>query len=202
MVRNLRTALLAASAITVLGGASGCANSRDAHFYVLTPLPATEGPKEPPGHPGPAVGLRPVELPAELDRPQIVTRTGQNELALAEFDRWAAPLGDQFTRVLAEDLATLIPTDRLEVFPWGGDTLIDYEVVVEVMRSEGTLGGNCWLTAGWTVFKKGERATAVRGKGTYSEPAGASYADMVAAQSRLVAALGRDIAKAVRGLAR
>ena len=201
MLRILRSALLAACAIVVLGGMSGCANSRDARFYVLTPLPATDGPKTPPGRPLPAVGLRPVELPAELDRPQIVTRSGRNELSLAEFDRWAAPLGDQFTRVLAEDLAILIPTDRVEVFPWAKDTPIDCEVVVEVLRSEGTLGGSYWLTATWTVFKRNERGTAIRSKTSYSEPAGASYADMVAVQSRLVAALGRDIAKAVQELA-
>ncbi len=201
MVRILRSVLIAACAIVVLGGVSGCAKSRDARFYVLTPLPTTDGPKTRPEGRLPAVGLRPVVLPSELDRPQIVTRSGQNELSLAEFDRWAAPLGDQFTRVMAENLAILIPTDRVEVFPWPRDTAIDYEVVVEVMRSEGTLGGNCWLSAVWTVFKRNERGAAVRSKTSYAEPAGASYADLVAVQSRLVGALGRDIAKAVQGLA-
>ncbi len=201
MVRILRSVLIAACAIVVLGGVSGCAKSRDARFYVLTPLPATDGPKTPPGGRLPAIGLRPVALPSELDRPQIVTRSGKNELSLAEFDRWAAPLDEQFTRVLAENLATLIPTDRVEVFPWPRATPIDYEVVVEVMQSEGTLGGSCRLTAAWTIFKRNERGAAVRSKTSYTEPAGASYADLVAVQSGLVGALGRDIAKAVQGLA-
>ncbi len=202
MVRVLRSVLLTACVIAVLGGVAGCAKSRDARFYVLSPLPATDGPKTPPAGRLPAVGLRPVVLPSELDRPQIVTRSGRNELSLAEFDRWAAPLGDQFTRVMAENLAILVPTDRVEVFPWPRDTAIDYEVVVEVMRSEGRLGGNCWLTATWTVVKKGERGATVRSKTSYSAPAGASYEDLVAVQSRLVASLSWDISTAVQGLAR
>ncbi len=47
-----------------------------------------------------------------------MTRVGGNALRLAEFDQWAAPLGDNFTRVLAENLVMLIPTERVAIFPW------------------------------------------------------------------------------------
>jgi uncharacterized lipoprotein YmbA len=140
-------------------------------------------------------------MPAQLDRLQIVTRSGQNEIALAEFDRWAAPLDDQVTRVLAEDLAVLIPTDRIAVFPWAKDMPIDYEVEVEVIRSEATLGGEYAFIANWSVFKRGARAVGVRGRSTLVEPAGNTYAALASAKSRLVAALGRDIAAAVQRLA-
>jgi uncharacterized lipoprotein YmbA len=197
---NLRIALLAASVAAVLGIVTGCATSQDARFYVLSPVPVSEAPKTPPPGALPRVGLWPVELPAQLDRLQIVTRSGQNEIALAEFDLWAAPLGDQVTRVLAEDLAILIPTDHVAVFPWARDTLPDYEVQVEVIRSEATLGGQYELVANWSVFKRGVRNGGVRGKSALVEPAGASYAALAGAKSRLVGALGRDIAGAVQKL--
>jgi uncharacterized lipoprotein YmbA len=197
---TFRTPLLAATVAVLATALGGCAGSQDARFYVLSPVPASEAPKNPPSGAPPRVGLWPVELPAQLDRLQIVTRSGQNEIALAEFDLWAAPLADQVTRVLAEDLAILIPSDHVTVFPWARDTLPDYEVQVEVVRSEATLGGQYELVANWSVFKRGARNGGVRGKSALLEPAGASYATLAGAKSRLVGALGRDIAGAVQKL--
>jgi uncharacterized lipoprotein YmbA len=200
-MRNTIRLVWLAAGVAVLTVVIGCAGSQDARFYVLTPLPASEAPKGQGLDSAPRVGLWPVEMPAQLDRLQIVTRSGQNEIALAEFDRWAAPLGDQVTRVLAEDLAVLIPTDRIAVFPWAKDMPIDYEVEVEVIRSEATLGGEYAFIANWSVFKRGVRAVGLRGRSTLVEPAGNTYAALAGAKSRLVAALGRDIAAAVQRLA-
>jgi uncharacterized lipoprotein YmbA len=195
MALLLHRAAAAACAIALLA-VHGCANTPSTRFYVLTPL-AAERPKASPARPGPVVGLRPVELPAELDRPQIVTRVAENTLHLAEFDQWAAPLGENFTRVLAENLARLIPAERVAVLLGAEGVPIDYEVVVDVSRFEGTLGGDCWLVAGWTIFRRGGKAALAAGKASHTGVAGENYAALVAAQSRLVAALGRDIATAL-----
>ncbi len=184
-----------AGCVVALVAAAGCATTQQpTRFYVLTPLPAAP----PASARGPAVGLRPVSLPAELDRPQIVTRTGENTVELAEFDRWAGPLAENFTQVLAQDLAALIPTERVAVFPWGKNTPVDYEVTVDVARSDGSLGGNCTLLAYWTVARRGGGAVATHATFTRTEPAGPSYTTLVSATSRLIAALGQEIAQAVR----
>ena len=187
-----------AACVLALLIATGCANPQPTRFYLLTPLPA----ERPGSAAGPAVGLRPVQLPEELDRPQILTRTGENTVKLAEFDRWASPLVDNFTRVLAQDLAVLIPAERVAVFPWAKNTPIDYEVTVDVVQADGSLRGDCMLVAYWTIAKRGAREVVARGKFTQTEPAGASYAALVSAKSRLVAALGRDIATALKTLTR
>ncbi len=186
-------------AITIVG-VSGCGTTKDTRFYVLTPLPAAERPRDVPSGRAPAIGLRPVGLPEQLDRPQIVTRAGENMLHLAEFDQWAAPLRDNFTRVLAENLSILVPTDRVAVFPWGNDASIDYEVAVEVTRFEGTLGGDSSLVAHWAIFKRGGKERPARGTSSHSEPAGGNYTTLVMAQNRLVAALSRDIATALKAV--
>lgn len=186
--------------VVVLAGLTGCANSRETRFYVLTPLPAVERPGDPsPGH-SPVIGLRPVGLPEYLNQPQIVTRVGENMLQLAEFDQWGSPLRDNLTRVLAGNLAILVPADRVAVFPWTQDRLIEYEVTVEVTRLEGTLGARCSLAAYWAIFGRGGKASIATGNSSHTEPAGDSYATLVAAQSRLVAALGRDIATALKAV--
>ncbi len=184
----------------VLGALPGCVSRPETRFYVLTPLPSVERPGDPPpGHP-PVIGLRRVSLPEYLDRPQIVTRAGENMLQVAEFDYWGSSLQDDFTRVLARDLAILVPADRVAVFPWTRDNPIAYEVAVEVGRLDGTLGASCSLLAHWTIFKRGGREAIATGTSSHTEPAGNSYATLVAAQSRLVAALGRDIATALRAV--
>ncbi len=187
----------------VLAGVAGCASSPPTRLYVLAPLqgvgtqtPAMESGK------GRTVGLRRVELPDYLDRPQIVTRTGPNTLQLAEFDRWAAPLKESFTRVLAENLVTLLPTNRIAVFPWTRTTPIDYEVSVEVIRFEGTLGAECVLVARWHIFGDAEKVIVSKGSSRRTEPAGSNYESLVATESRLVASLGRDIAAAIEGVTR
>ena len=76
--------------------------------------------------------MGPVLLPAHLDRPQIVTRASENRLVLAEFHKWGEPLNTNFARVLAEDLAVLLATERVAVFPWRRAVPVDYQLEVRV----------------------------------------------------------------------
>ncbi len=89
----------------------------EARFFVLQSLvepPAA--PREPVG----IVGIESVLLPGHLDRPQIVTWAGPNEMRTDEFLRWGEPLGEGITRTLAEDLAGLLPDHQLVRRPWSG----------------------------------------------------------------------------------
>jgi len=191
-----------AVAAAALAALSACAGSPETRFYLLTPLETVERSAETsPGKP-PAVGLRPIGLPAHLDREEIVTRVGENRLHLAELDRWAAPLRDNLARVLAEDLTALLPVERVLLFPWKKDGSVEVEVSVEVTRLEGALGGACSLGADWALFRKGAGEPILTGRSKHREPAGESYAALVAAHSRLIARLARDIAAALRALPR
>ncbi len=186
---------IVASAI-LLVGSSGC-GSPATTFYALNPLPPGGGPKGTADSRGPGVGVGPVFLPERLDRPQIVTRVGENTLHLAEFDQWAAPLRDSFPRVLAENLSILIPTEHIFIFPWTTEEPIDYEVRVEVSRFDGSLGGDCSIVARWTIFRRADKQTTA-GVSNHAEPAGNTYTTLVAAENRLLVALSRDIATALK----
>ncbi len=184
----------------IAGGFTGCAGSHETRFFLLTPLPPLETSAAP--RVTPTLGLRPVELPEYLNRPQIVTRASENMLALAELDQWASPLREDVTRVLAADLASLVPAKRVVIFPWPRDYPLDYEVSVEVARLDGSPGANCSLLAQWTIFKPGGKELLASGRSSHTEAAGPSFSSLVAAESRLVAALGRDIAAAIAAIPR
>jgi uncharacterized lipoprotein YmbA len=150
-----------------------------------------------------AVGVGPIELPEYLDRPEIVTRASPNALYLAQFDQWAEPLETNFTRVLAENLYSLLCADPIAVFPWGGSARIDYQVVVDVVQFDGEVGGDASLSARWSIFgMNGDEALAT-GKSSFTEPAGAQdYEALVAAKSRAIGDLSRQIARALKNVMR
>ncbi len=180
---------------------AGCGTSPATRFYVLTPVAANDGDPSPVSDVM-TIGIRSVELPEELDRPQIVTRTGANTVHIAEFDRWPASLRDSVMQLIGGNLAILLPGDRVAVYPWTPGTLVDREVIVEVTRFDGQLGGQCALHARWKVLARKGAPSAVYGQSTLSEASGRDYAALVAAQSRLLGALSAEIASAIRNGAR
>lgn len=197
-----RVVVTTAPFLIMLAGCIG-GKSQPSRFYVLSPLPGETGSQGAAAEPGVAIGVGPVSLPPYLDRPEIVTRAGGNELHLSEFDRWAEPLGQNFSRVLAENLSILIPTDRTAVFPWEKSPPIDYQVVVEVTRFEGYTDGNSLLMARWSIFGADGRQELLTRQSTFTTPTGApqNYEAMVSALSRSLADLSREIAAEVTAIA-
>jgi len=143
------------------------------------------------------IAIGPVRIPDYLDRPQIVTRSGKNELKLSEFDRWAGSLESDVNRVLVEDISSLLPADRFSVVYWTpyleSQVPASYRVEVFVDRFEGTLGDSALLKAQWGVFTK-ERSSLLKKESRISEQMnGSSYDALVAAMSSALERLGRDI---------
>jgi hypothetical protein len=140
----------------------------------------------------------PLRLPDYLDRPQIVTRSGRNEVHLAEFDRWAGSLDEDVTMVLVENIADLLPADGFFVTRWSPilETQLHslYWVELLVQRFEGTPGGSVELKAQWGLFSKDKRFILKR-QADITEPVnGAGYDALVGAMSKALEKLSRDIA--------
>jgi uncharacterized protein len=144
----------------------------------------------------PEIGVGPVQLPAYLDRQEIVTRAGPARLEVASADRWAAPLDGLFTSVLAEDLRATVPARQVSAWPWPVGSAPEWSVSVDVLRFDGDPDGTAVLEARWIVRRGGTLAT--QGVTTARERTAApEVAATVAALSRTIGALARDIAAAV-----
>lgn len=195
----LRALLL--GAILVWGGGSLGGASAPTRFYTLVPMavPPTEA-NPITAERGPAIGVGPVTLPGYLDRREIVTRRGRDEIELGEFDRWSEQLKDGATRVLGENLAILLRTDRVALLSWRGSRPVQYQVTVEVARFEGAAGADVTLEARWRILGGDGKELALR-RSTVTEVVGApGYGALVAAMSRALGALSREIATAIRDL--
>jgi hypothetical protein len=177
---------------------SGCGVTPPAKFYILTPIEAGGGATD--AH-GPVLGIGPVSFPAYLDRPEIVQRRSENQLHFSGSHRWAAPLKATFSRTLAENLSIMLPTDRIAGYPWPRSSGIDYQVSVDVTRFDADTDGIVILAASWEVSRPADGTVLSRKKTRFIEAAGgADFPDIVAAQSRALERLSRDIAAAIRDI--
>ena len=148
-----------------------------------------------------AVGVGPVEIPTILNRPQIVTRTGQNRLEMDEFHRWAGPLDEDFARVVAENISILLPTDHVAVYPWGADFKPRYQVAMNVSYFEGRLGENIRLEVFWRISDPKKQKKLIEKKSVIKEPLPAkNYEALVAAKSRALVTLSTEIVENIRNL--
>lgn len=185
--------------IAALLGLAGCAGNTPSRYYFLSPLVEAGGAAAPGG--SRTIGVGPVRLPDYLNRPQIVTRTGPNEFTVAEFNQWGGPLEAEVGRVLAENLATLLPADRVALFPWSMPYPAQYRVQVAVVRFEADAAGSVGLTARWSILgKDGRDALRTVQSSLREEAGGTEYEATVAAMSRALAGLSREIAAALLGL--
>jgi uncharacterized lipoprotein YmbA len=181
---------------------AGCSSTPPTRFYKLNSLPG--GQQENPAAllgMDIAIGVGPVELPEFLDRPQIVTRKSQNQLEIAEFHRWAASFPRDFSRVLAKNISTLLPTDRVAVYPWEDAFSPTYQVKMDVEQFDGQLGEQVFLRVIWSlVGQEGMKELVVR-KTLIEEPVLTNdYEGLVAAQSNALATLSREIVEEIRKL--
>lgn len=197
---RFRAPLAAGVLLAALGG---CAATQPTSFYTLAA--AGEGEERPPraagGRERLTVGLGPVTLPAYLDRPEIVTREGANQVRLAEFHRWAEPLEPLLARTMAQDLYRLLDAEDVVPIPQRRDIALDRVIEVEFSRLDADPEGRVTLDARWWIYRGGGDRLLASGRSEVAEPGAAppDYAGIVAAMSRAVAGLSRDIAAAVRG---
>jgi hypothetical protein len=179
-----------------LGGPSAPVN-----FYMLSPLSASQG-----GMSADApedrirIGLANVVVAEYLNRSEIVVNLDNTVYRLAEFNRWAEPLSDNLTRVLAENLANLLRSNAIDVFLSSDSSIpIDYQLEVDVLRLDGNFGDRATLVAQWALLAAEENDLILMRRAEYREPAvDDTYKGLVLAKSRTIEKLSHDVAAAVK----
>lgn len=144
----------------------------------------------------------PIRMALYLDRVDIVIRDSQNQIRLADFSQWAGPLHENFSRVLAENLSVLLATDRVGIFPGTRAMLFDFNVTVNVTRFDGMPGEKADLRARWSILDKSRKKMLFENHTVLSQATeNDSMEALIAAESRTLAALSREIAEAIKTLA-
>ncbi len=180
----------------------GCGTSQPSHFYLLRALAPASGSGLSETKPSSlSLGLGPITFPQYLDRPQIVTKASAHEVELAEFHKWAEPLSENTSNVLAENLSALLSTDRIVQYPWKRSIHPDYQLSLEVIQFDGTKSQEAVLKVRWTLVGEDGETLLVKKTSHFTEPVGGlDYEDFVQAMSRTLDSLSQEIADAVKGL--
>ena len=171
----------------------GC-SSAPVRYYTLTPppgktLPASETPLP--------IDVRIVHTPPQLNRSELMVRTGPTEVTLLENERWASPVNDEIKDALRLELQRRL--GRMTGLRPGFTKLT---LDIDVQHLEAELGRYALLQASWSATSSatgrrsnGERATTCTFQA--NEKINAGYAGIVEGYQREIAALADAIVAVV-----
>ena len=132
-----------------------------------------------------------------------MVRASQNKVNLDEFHQWAGSLKANFSWVLAENLSTMIPTNRVTLFPWKRSARIDYQVTVHVNRFDVSGNGTASLVARWSLLRaEGQQLIQERKSRISKTGSGPGYEGKVSAMSMALEALSREIATTLNSVSK
>jgi uncharacterized protein len=167
---------------------AGCASTAP-HFYTL--LPESESKASMQVAAGYRVEVDPVRVPAQVDRLELVTRLADGGIAIADGDRWIAPVADEVQSALSVELLHRLggagPAKAT-----GSDSL---SIRLDVERFESSPNRYSLIEASWHLELKqgGKEVRVVCRTQAYEEVRG-SYPDMVRGYQRAVALIAHQIA--------
>ena len=175
---------------------SGCANTQPTHFYLLRAMDSSKNfASLKIKTSGVSLGLGPISIPKYLDRPQIVTRVSSHEIDLAEFHKWAAPLKENVSQVLEENLSTLLGTEGIVSYPWNRGNLPDYQLSLDILQLDGMNNQEALLKVRWKLIGNDGKSVLHKKSSQFSEVLrGSDYEDLVEAMSRMLTAFSQEIA--------
>jgi len=175
---------------------TACGRTPPAKFYVLQPVELSFPGRSLPRDVALAVG--PVAIPADIDRAEIVTRDAGNEVSFSEYHRWAGPLPKSIASVMAQNIGTLLATER--VTPFNRENIFQptHRVVISINRYDSQLSKEFLLDATWSIKAlSGHKLLLVKNSIIRESLASSTYEGLVAAQSKALAALSQKIAAAL-----
>jgi len=167
----------------------GC-TSAPVRYYTLTPPPDTTRPAL---KATPVIAVRVVHTPPQLNRSELMVRTGPTEVALLENERWASPVNDEI-----KDAVRLELQRRLDRMSELGPAFTKLTLDIDVQRLEAELGRYALLEVSWraTLSATGQRSIGPRATScTFQadEKIHTGYAGMVEGYQREIAALADAI---------
>ena len=167
----------------------GC-TSAPVRYYTLIPAPDIALPAS---KTSVAIDVRVIHTLPQLNRSELMVRTGPTEVTLLENERWASPVNDEI-----KDAVRLELRRRLGRMTELGPAFTKLTLDIDVQRLEAELGRHALLEASWSAALS---ATDQRSNGTgvttctfqADEKIHTGYAGMVEGYQREIAALADAI---------
>lgn len=185
--------VFAAGLVLVL---AGCGASPPVRFYSLQALELVHEP-DPDG--AAVMSLGPLSLPDYLARTQFVTRGDGAEVIVDDYHRWAEPLDDAITRIVAVNVDNLV--DGLIVVAFRSSNLVesDYRAQASIVRFDADQDGRAFLVVQWGIATPDGDVVVPARRSEYQAQASRSGdpGAIAIALNDTIAQLSREIATAI-----
>ncbi len=193
-IRSIRGGLAAVSLLAALL-ATAC-RSPPSQFYTLVRLPV-----EPAAPPLATfqIDVLPVDVPAQVDVPQMVVREGAGQVVPVETRRWIAPLHAELRTALSNELTLLLGARDIHGLTPSPD-MPTYRVKMKVQRFDSVLGDLVQIDAIWRVRETGADKPGLLCGSRVIERADGDYAGLAVAHQRAIATIAQQIGGAIRAL--
>ncbi len=182
---------------------SGCISGKApaTKFYILNPMDSDQplakiSTKNKPL----SIKIISQRLPQYLKRPQIVTRSGEHQLELAEYDQWAGNLGKNMNQVLSRNLSQLLATADVSIPPFYNQTQCDFDIEINILEFEKHADNHVHFSARWRLFKNNEKkpiAAEVTDLVSSKPIIGNRFDNTISEMSKLYEQFGRVIAREI-----
>jgi uncharacterized protein len=171
----------------------GC-TSAPVRYYTLTPTPDKTLPASETTLP---IDVRVVHAPPQLNRAELMVRTGPTEVTLLENERWASPVNDEIKDALRLELQR-----RLVRRTSSGPTFAKLTLDIDVRHLEAEFGRYALIEASWSATFSGGGQRSIGARVTTctfqaDEKIHTGYAGIVEGYQREIAALADAIVAAL-----
>jgi uncharacterized lipoprotein YmbA len=189
----------------------GACSSAPTHYHSLTPIHQAIGPSSPDtlvctsdatgptsSEPIGTVLLAHLAVPVEADRMQLLLHQTPTRLSVYETERWAAPLADQISIILIDDLRNALPNLSITGDPLLIGTGTPLQLNMEIEELDALAGKEATVRARWRWSVAGT-AAAQTGTCTARQPLRSTgIDDLVLAWSRALADISSALAASIQ----
>ena len=141
----------------------------------------------------------PVDVPADVDRAEIVVRQHAGQVTPVETRSWIAPLGAELRRAFSNDLSAQLGARDIAGLS-AADGVPTYRVKLGVQRFESVLGEHALIEAVSTVRESGGSAPPLVCSHRARETAASGYEGIAEAHQKAIAAIAKQVADEVRSV--
>lgn len=182
--------------LLLIAALGACSSTPQAIFYTLDNGAVSKAGRGM----APSVVLTQTTLPELIDRPQLIVRTGNNQVRVSERHRWAEPLRREIPRVLANDLGQLLNSSRVVAMSIDAQRFdADFRVSLDVLRLDVTEKKGADIDLLWRIEDR--QGKTMTGRSTLRDTTDSEdYVALVAAQRRALSQVAIEMAEQIHRL--
>ncbi len=176
--------------------ASACASTTQPTSY-YTLMPDANTVSAVPADSSYQIEVMPVEVPLQVDVPQMIVRTGKGELVPVDTRRWIAPLPNELRNALSWQLTRALGVR--DVAGLGRNTTLPvYRISLRVQRFDSAPGAYARIEAAWSIRSSDGDAVVPVCSSSASIAVPPGYAELAQGHQQAIAQIAAEIASTLR----